>query len=226
AGGLRSHEPDQAIAATVERGDEALEIRTGRGDRLPRGLDGRNGDAALPETEDGAAERLAQRTVGAARGLLSDQARRGLAAELAERIRQGDAVGAFEQQAETVVRWAVAAHGGDGEIEPPQRGQRGVPPLAHGGGAGCPAGGADCPTGGAVCSAGGAAFGCSASRTITWSPIQCGSHHSVGSTCTPWIIMLKWRWSPAARPVSPVFPIGSPRLTLAPWATPISLRWP
>ena len=82
-------------------------------------LDGRNGDAALAETEDGAAQGLAQRTVGAGRGLLGEQAGGGLASQLAERIRQRGAVGTVEQRAEAVVRRAVAGHGGDVEIEPP-----------------------------------------------------------------------------------------------------------
>jgi hypothetical protein len=82
-------------------------------------LDDGTGDAALAETEDGAAQDLAQRTVGAGRGLLGEQAGGGPASQPAERIRQRGAVGTVEQRAEAVVRRAVAGHGGDAEIEPP-----------------------------------------------------------------------------------------------------------
>src|SRR5262249_57367658 len=103
-----------------------------------------------------------------------------------------------EQRAEAFVGRAVAAHGRDVEIEPPQRGQRGVPPLAHDvGAADCPAGGVACPVGGGASPAGGAAFSTgggafagSARRPLPWAPSQCGSHHSVASTCTPSTILL------------------------------------
>src|SRR5262249_57223476 len=88
--------------------------------------------AALPETEERPAQRLAHGAFAAGRRALRQEARRALAAELAESVGQRCGLRTVEQWGDAVVRRVAAAHDRGLETEPSQRGQGGVPPLAHG----------------------------------------------------------------------------------------------
>src|SRR5262249_36762276 len=133
----------------------------------------RNGNATLPQAVEGSADLLPHAAVGGP-GLERDEQRRRLARA---EIRDGG------DERRRVIPGETRREIGSGDasgrdrvrIDPETNERRGGvgPPIAH--------------------DAGVAAAGHSASRDSTWSWIQCASHHSTGSTCTPWIMMLKCR---------------------------------
>jgi len=172
--------------------------------RAPRGARGGggrgwrgDGHPALPQAVERAADLLAHGALAGARLERQQEGRHLGARKLAERGRQRRAVGPGEQRRDRLGPDPAGAHRLGVEAEAHERRGRLLAARAH-----------EPPLA--------TARGYSPRRASTWSRIQCASHHSTGSTCTPWIMMLKWRWSPAARPVSPVLPIGSPRPTGAP----------
>ena len=172
AGGERPHEPQDAVAVPVDGGHEALELDHRRARAL--GFGSRRGPwhAALGEAIERPPDRLADGLVRRACLEPHEQCGDGRARQVAERFGEGGAVGAGEQ-GEHAILGCVA---GDQ--------LRGVEPET---GEGLCAGGAPLRQWAAP------ARGKAASRDSTWSWIQCASHHSIGSTWTPWIMTLKWR---------------------------------